>query len=63
VSGGFAGLAMQRSAHHQEGALRAEPVELLDDGLRGMASEHHLVHGAEYDAALVHACPPGNISL
>ena len=54
---------LQRAAHHQEGALGAEPVELLDDGLRGMAPEHHLVHGAEYDTALVHACPPGTLLL
>jgi hypothetical protein len=57
----LAGFAVERPAHHQEGALGAEPVKLLDDGLRGMAAEHDLVHGAEYDTALVHACPPEDL--
>ena len=56
-------LAVERPAHHQEGAFGAEPVQLLDDGLRGMAPEHHLVHRAEYDPALVHGCPPGTFLL
>ena len=59
----LAGLAVERPAHHQEGAFGAEPVELLDDGFRGMASEHDLVHGAEYDTALVHAVLPGTLLL
>src|SRR5262249_58214401 len=52
------GPAVERAAHHQEGAPGAQPVELLDDGLRGMAPEHNLVHRAEYDTALVHSVLP-----
>lgn len=57
----LAGLAIECAAHHQEGAFRAQPVQLLDDGFRGVAPERDLVHGAEYDTALVHCSPPSDI--
>ncbi len=49
------GLAVQCARDHQEGALRAQPVQLLDDGFTGGPPEHDLVHGAKYDTASVHA--------
>ncbi|MHC2510439.1 hypothetical protein ACVII1_005677 [Bradyrhizobium elkanii] len=49
------GLAVQRARHHQKGALGAQPVQLLDDGLTRGPPEHDLVHGAEYDTASMHA--------
>ena len=60
----FVGLAVERAADHQERAVCAQPVHLLDDRLGGGAAEHHLVHGAEYDTPLVHDdCPPGRLAL
>ena len=53
------GFAVERPAYHQKRAFGAKPVQLLDDGFRGVPPEHDFVHRAKYDTALVHACPPG----
>jgi len=57
------GFAVERAADHQKGAASAHAVHLRDHSLRGGSPENHLVHGAENDTALVHACPPGRIGL
>ncbi len=49
------GLAVERSADHQERADGLQPIELLDDRLGRRTAEYDLIHGAEYDTALVHA--------
>ena len=49
------GVAVERAADHQEGAVRAQAVHLRHDRVGGRAAEHDLVHGAENDTPLVHA--------
>ena len=44
------GLAVQRAADHQKGAVGAQPVHLLDDHLGCRPSENDFIHGAEYHA-------------
>ena len=54
----FIGFAVQRAADHQEGAFRAQPVQLFDNRLGCRPPEHDLIHRAEYDTTFMHGCPP-----
>ncbi len=49
------GLAAQRARDHQERAVCAQPIHLLDNSLGRRLAEHDLVHGAENDTPFVHA--------
>ena len=55
------GLAVERAADHQERSGSLQAIQLLDDHLGRRTTEYNLIHGAEYDTALMHACPPRGI--
>ena len=54
------GFAVERAADHQEGAFRAQPVQLFDNRLGCRPPEHDLIHRAEYDTTFMHAVLPGH---